>query len=73
MDMKHLNRKLFSALISLFVLMLLGGPLTVNADPLKVGQVAPDFTLETYERNDRITLSSFRGDRPVVLIFGSYT
>ena len=53
--------------------MLLGGPLTVNADPLKVGQVAPDFTLETYERNDRITLSSFRGDRPVVLIFGSYT
>ena len=71
--MKHLNRKLFSALISLFVLMLLGGPLTVNADPLKVGQVAPDFTLETYERNDRITLSSFRGDRPVVLIFGSYT
>jgi peroxiredoxin len=54
-------------------MILLGGPALLHADALKVGDEAPDFTLETYERNDRITLSSFRGHKPVVLIFGSYT
>ena len=71
--MKHLNRKLYSALISMIVLIFLGGPLTVNAEALKAGQMAPDFTLQTYERNDRVTLGSFMGEKPVVLIFGSYT
>ena len=36
---------------------------------------APDFTLSRYgdSRSDRVTLSSYRGQRPVVLVFGSYT
>lgn len=37
------------------------------------GDVAPDFTLPTLDRRQSLTLSSFRGERPVVLVFGSYT
>ena len=40
---------------------------------LKEGETAPDFTLGTYDRTGSVTLSSFRGRRPVVLVFGSYT
>ena len=40
---------------------------------LKVGQAAPDFTLPTVDRKSEVSLASFRGDRPVVLVFGSYT
>jgi hypothetical protein len=40
---------------------------------LRVGDPAPDFTLPTRDRTQQVTLSSFRGDRPVVLVFGSYT
>ena len=36
-------------------------------------EMAPDFTLSTLDRNSRVTLSSHRGQRPVVLVFGSYT
>ena len=39
----------------------------------KVGQVAPDFTLERADGKGSIKLSSFRGLRPVVLVFGSFT
>jgi hypothetical protein len=38
-----------------------------------VGQVAPDFTLRTPDRATTITLSQFRGKKPVVLVFGSFT
>ena len=37
------------------------------------GAMAPDFSLPTADRSARVTLSSFRGHRPVVLVFGSYT
>jgi len=37
------------------------------------GDLAPDFTLPTLDHSRKITLSSFRGERPVVLVFGSYT
>jgi hypothetical protein len=37
------------------------------------GALAPDFTLPTHKHDQQVTLSSFRGDRPVVLVFGSYT
>ena len=38
------------------------------------GALAPDFTLRTtHDRTRRVTLSSYRGQRPVVLVFGSYT
>lgn len=40
---------------------------------LTVGDQAPDFTLQTYDHASRVTLSSFRGERPAVLVFGSYT
>ena len=41
-------------------------------DRLKVGMAAPDFKLK---RNDggEVQLSSFKGKRPVLLVFGSYT
>ncbi len=37
------------------------------------GTVAPDFTLEIAGTSDTLQLSSLWGDRPVVLVFGSYT
>ncbi len=41
---------------------------------LAEGALAPDFTLRTtHDRTRRVTLSSYRGQRPVVLVFGSYT
>lgn len=39
----------------------------------QVGQVAPDFTLGDAGGELEVTLSDFIGDRPVALIFGSYT
>jgi hypothetical protein len=39
----------------------------------KVGHLAPDFTLLTQDGKQKITLSDFRGKKPVVLIFGSLT
>lgn len=38
-----------------------------------VGNPAPDFTLPTVDGSRRVTLSEFAGDRPVALIFGSWT
>lgn len=40
---------------------------------LHVGDAAPDFSLETVDHKSRVALSSFRGQKPVVLVFGSYT
>ena len=40
---------------------------------LRVGDLAPDFRLQSYQKSSWVQLSSFQGDRPVVLIFGSYT
>lgn len=39
----------------------------------KTGQKAPDFTLKTQDDKRQIRLSEFRGKKPVVLIFGSFT
>jgi hypothetical protein len=39
----------------------------------RVGDLAPDFTLPTIDRRGQVTLSSHRGRRLVVLVFGSYT
>jgi peroxiredoxin len=36
--------------------------------PVEVGQEAPDFTLKDQNRED-VTLSSFRGDKSVLLVF----
>ena len=47
---------------------------------LREGDRAPDFDLEELENHDagrtdpgRVRLSDFEGEKPVVLIFGSYT
>ncbi len=40
---------------------------------LRTGDMAPDFTLPTLDRNSSVTLSAEMRERPVVLIFGSYT
>jgi hypothetical protein len=40
---------------------------------VRVGEVAPDFALETTDHKSRVQLSSLRGQMPVVLVFGSYT
>lgn len=40
---------------------------------LRVGDQAPDFSLQTVDRKARIQLSAFRGQEPVVLVFGSHT
>ncbi len=40
---------------------------------LEVGQPAPDFDLPTPDKESHVRLSNFRGGKPVVLVFGSYT
>ncbi len=40
---------------------------------VKAGDTAPDLSLETVDHKSRVQLSSFRGKKPVVLVFGSYT
>jgi hypothetical protein len=40
---------------------------------LSAGDPAPDFRLPTLDRTHMVALSDFRGARPVVLVFGSYT
>jgi AhpC/TSA family len=47
--------------------------LRARAGTLTVGEEAPDFTLPRQDRSGKVTLSTFRGSRPVVLVFGSYT
>ncbi len=47
--------------------------MNARAGHLEAGQAAPDFTLKTVDGATQITLSSFRGQKPVVLVFGSYT
>ena len=44
-----------------------------KVDGPAVGQYAPDFALKALHGGKTVELSSFRGKKPVVLIFGSYT
>jgi len=45
----------------------------LDARAPKVGDLAPDFTLYDPQGETSVTLSSFRGKRPVALVFGSFT
>lgn len=47
--------------------------LVARRGTLKVGDPAPDFELKTTDSSSAVRLSSFRGQKPVVLIFGSHT
>ena len=40
---------------------------------LRPGDMATDFTLEPREGGEPVTLSDFRGETPVALVFGSFT
>ena len=40
---------------------------------LQVGQNAPTFKLKSLDGKTVTDLSAFRGDKPVLLFFGSYT
>jgi hypothetical protein len=40
---------------------------------LRVGDLAPDFTLSRVDRTSEVQLSAYRGKQPVALVFGSYT
>ena len=39
----------------------------------KAGEQAPPFTLKSVDGKQETNLASFRGKRPVILFFGSYT
>jgi len=40
---------------------------------IQPGQLALDFSLESPDHRSHFQLSSLRGQKPVVLVFGSYT
>jgi peroxiredoxin len=44
-----------------------------DLDAPKVGAAAPDFELRDIQGENPIRLSDFQGQKPVVLIFGSFT
>lgn len=44
-----------------------------NPNAPKVGELAPDFELTDVHGAQTVRLSDFRGKRPVVLLFGSFT
>jgi hypothetical protein len=44
-----------------------------QAGKLQPGDDAPNFKLKKLHAEEQIELSTFRGTRPVVLVFGSYT
>jgi peroxiredoxin len=45
----------------------------INAQAPQAGDMAPDFTLTDSSGTETVTLSDFRGEKPVALVFGSYT
>jgi hypothetical protein len=44
-----------------------------NAQAPKAGELAPDFTLSDATGANQVQLSSFQGEKPVALVFGSFT
>jgi hypothetical protein len=52
---------------------LLTGEIGSPSEGPVLGQMAPDFDLETHDKSRRIALADYRGKKPVVLIFGSFT
>ena len=45
----------------------------LDAKAPKAGDMAPDFTLFDISGKNSVTLSDFRGKKPVALVFGSFT
>jgi len=46
---------------------------TNNPNVPKVGEMSPDFELSDVHGTKTVRLSDFRGKKPVVLLFGSFT
>jgi peroxiredoxin len=44
-----------------------------DAQSPKVGDLAPDFELRDTNGENPVRLSDFRGEKPVALVFGSFT
>ena len=44
-----------------------------RAGNLQIGDSAPDFSLTTVDKSQRVELSALNNRQPVVLVFGSYT
>lgn len=44
-----------------------------GASAPRVGDLAPDFELTDASEQHQVRLSDFRGQKPVALIFGSFT
>ena len=44
-----------------------------EAGSIELGQKASDFTLKSLDGKKTIKLSDYKGKKPVVLVFGSYT
>lgn len=49
------------------------GMMSMEQGALQVGDMAPTFTLKSLDGESETALASFRGVKPVVLLFGSYT
>jgi hypothetical protein len=47
--------------------------MSARGGTLQVGDQAPDFTLPSLKHESAVTLSKEYAERPVVLVFGSYT
>ena len=45
----------------------------LNRQAPRTGDLAPDFTLTDSSSPETVTLSEFRGKKPVALVFGSFT
>jgi len=52
---------------------LLAATAPAPSQPLRAGDEAPDFALKTLDGSAEVQLSSYRGECPVALLFGSYT
>ncbi len=44
-----------------------------DVDAPRVGDMAPDFELRDVNGENPVRLSDFRGQKPVALVFGSFT
>jgi thiol-disulfide isomerase/thioredoxin len=52
---------------------LIRGEIGSASEGPKLGEPAPDFTLKTADGGKEISLHGFRGDKPLVLMFGNFT
>ena len=52
---------------------LMGAQKALDAKAPRAGDLAPDFTLYDIAGQEAVTLSDFRGKKPVALVFGSFT